>query len=65
MEAVKYKTDDFELLAKIYSNLGYVNLELKNYGKVVDNCNKCLEYKKDFIKVYYRKSRALFLLKKY
>lgn len=65
LEALNYKTDDIELLAKIHSNLAYVELELKNFGKVIENCDKCIWYKNDFIKAYYRKAKSLMILKRY
>ena len=40
-------------------------MELKNFRNVIENCNKCLEFKSDFIKAYYRKSKALMNLKRY
>lgn len=46
------------------ANRAACNLELKNYGRVLTDCSKCLKLNPKNIKAFYRSARALFALDK-
>lgn len=47
-----------------YVNRAACNLELRNYGRVLTDCSKCLEINPKNVKAFYRSARALFALDK-
>jgi len=42
-----------------------LNLKLKNYGKVINDCKLCLQYDANYVKGYYRYAKALIALEKF
>ena len=64
-EAIKIKCDSATTNAKLHANRAALNLKLKNYGKVVQDCKTCLKYDPEYLKGYYRYGKALNALEKY
>jgi hypothetical protein len=59
------KSKNNAINAKLHCNRAAINYKLKNYGKVIQDCKKCLEYDPNYIKGYYRYSKALIGLRRY
>ena len=38
------KSDKVNIMAKLHSNRAFINLKLKNYGKVIVDCRICIKY---------------------
>lgn len=53
------------LKAKLHANRASINLKYKNYGKVIEDCTKSINYDPNYLKAYYRKAKAFMALKKY
>ena len=64
-EGIKIKCPSKAINAKLHCNRAAINLKIKNYGKVVEDCKKCLEYDPDYVKAYYRYAKALNTIKKF
>lgn len=64
-EAIKLKCPSPAINAKLHANRAQLNLKLKNYGKVVNDCKLCLQYEPNYVKGYYRYAKALIALEKY
>ena len=64
-EAINLKPKNPALLAKLHCNRAMINLRYKNFGKVIDDCKKSLEYDSNYVKAYYRMAKAMITLKKY
>ncbi|KAM3143964.1 hypothetical protein pb186bvf_004015 [Paramecium bursaria] len=67
-EALNYYTKSIEFdktMAASYCNRALVHLKLKEYQKVIDDCNKTLEIQKDYIKAYHRRGKAYFALQNF
>ena len=70
-EALKLYTEAIELKIKdkinaiLYSNRAYVNLKLERNGAALEDANKAIEWDIDYLKGYYRRGCANFLLCKY
>ena len=65
IDALAQETDSLELRAKILGNRALINMWLKNYGKVIDDCVKALSINKNNIKLYVRATEAFLKLEKY
>lgn len=50
---------------KLHCNRAAINLKLKNYGKAIEDCKRCLEFDPNYTKAYYRYGKALIALQKY
>ena len=63
-EAIDLKIKD-KINAILYSNRAYVNLKLERNGAALEDANKAIEWDPDYLKGYYRRGCANFLLCKY
>jgi small subunit ribosomal protein S7e len=63
--AINLNCNDNTLNSKIHCNRAAINLKLKNYGKVVEDCKKSLSYDPKYAKAYYRLAKAYIGLRKY
>lgn len=61
-DAINIKCPDPVINAKLHANRAQLNLKLKNYGKVINDCKECLKYDPNFVKGYYRYAKALLCL---
>lgn len=64
-EAIERKTENSELKAKIYCNRALVNLRLRNFGRVIEDCKNAILLDKNYLKAYFRQASAEFELKKF
>lgn len=64
-EAINLKCPSASTNAKLHANRAQMNLQLKNYGKVIQDCRVCLKFDKEYTKGYYRYAKALMFLQKY
>lgn len=64
-QAIKIQCPSPAINAKLHANRAQLNLKLKNYGKVIDDCKKCLEFDPNYVKGYFRYAKALITLQKY
>jgi len=63
-DGIEQKCKDNELNSILHSNRAAVNLELGNFGKVLRDCAKAIEYNPKNIKAYYRSGKACYILEK-
>ena len=63
-EAIDYKIKD-KINAILYSNRAFINLKLERNGLALEDANKAIQWDPQFIKGYYRRGCANFLLYKY
>jgi len=54
-----------DLRATLHANRAMANLQLKNYGRVITDCRKAIEYDPNYVKAYYRAASAAVELKKF
>ena len=64
-EAIHLKCPTASTNAKLHANRAQLNLTLKNYGKVIQDCRVCLKFDPNYVKGYYRYAKALNILEKY
>eukprot|EP01084_Bolivina_argentea_P219951 372876_1 len=64
-QALNVKCNDTRLNSTIYANRAQIQLCLKNYGKVISDCNKSISLDPNTYKSYWRASIASRALKKY
>lgn len=64
-EALFQEAKCLEMRKKILSNRALINLWLKNYGKVVEDCLKAIAIDPEFIRPYVRVCEALVALEKF
>ncbi len=50
--------DIFQGEAATYCNRALAYLKLKNFGRAIEDCNKAVELKPDYVKAYYRRGKA-------
>lgn len=65
LDALAQETDSLELRAKILGNRALINMWLKNYGKVLEDCLHALSITPKNIKLYVRASEAFLSLEKF
>jgi len=53
------------LLSTLYANRAAVNLLLGNFGRVIEDCEKAIQFDPNNVKLYYRASKASLSLLKY
>jgi tetratricopeptide (TPR) repeat protein len=63
-KAIETECSDNNIIEACLANRAACNLELKNYGRVLNDCSKCLEINPQNVKALYRSARALFALDK-
>ncbi|GAA5813426.1 hypothetical protein MFLAVUS_006904 [Mucor flavus] len=63
-KALDTECSDTSIMEACYANRAACNLELRNYGRVLTDCSKCLEINPKNVKAFYRSARALFALDK-
>ena len=61
-EGIHVGCDSPAINAKLHCNRAAINLKLKNYGKVIEDCKKCISFDKNYTKGYYRYAKALISL---
>lgn len=64
-EGIKAKCDNPEINAVLYNNRGASHYFLKNYRSCLNDCEKALTYKPDYIKALYRAANCALLLSRY
>lgn len=64
-QAIKLKCSSPAVNAKLHANRAQLNLKLRNYGKVINDCKSCLQFDPNYVKGYYRYAKALLALEKY
>lgn len=64
-DALCQEAQCLEIRKKLLSNRALINLWLKNYGKVVEDCVNSINIDKMFISPYVRGTEALVKLEKY
>lgn len=64
-EGIKVKCSDNAINAKLHCNRAAINLKLRNFAKVIEDCKMCLQYDPNYIKGYFRQAKALIGLRKY
>lgn len=64
-EALFQNAKCLDIRKKLLSNRALINLWLKNYGKVVEDCLKAIAIDPDFLRPYVRVCEALLNLEKY
>ncbi|KAK9727872.1 HSP70/90 co-chaperone [Basidiobolus ranarum] len=64
-QALETECGDKNLMAICYTNRAAVNLELENYGRVLNDCAAALGINPKNVKALYRSARALRALEKY
>lgn len=64
-EALHQEAKCFEMRKKVLCNRALINLWLKNYGKVVDDCLNAISIDKEYLRPYVRACEALLALKKF
>ena len=65
IDALYQEAQCLDLRKKILCNRALINLWLKNYGKVIEDCIKAISIDKTFLRPYVRACEALLALKKY
>ncbi|KAI9485528.1 MAG: hypothetical protein EXX96DRAFT_545450, partial [Benjaminiella poitrasii] len=63
-KAIETECKDQSIIEACLANRAACNLELKNYGRVLNDCSKCLKINPKNIKALYRSAKALFALDK-
>lgn len=63
-KAIDTECNDSSIIEACLANRAACNLELKNYGRVLTDCSKCLKINPKNVKALYRSARALFALDK-
>ncbi|KAG2194311.1 hypothetical protein INT46_005338 [Mucor plumbeus] len=63
-KAIDTDCNDTSIMEACLANRAACNLELKNYGRVLSDCSKCLKINPQNIKAWYRSAKALFALDK-
>lgn len=63
-KAIETECSDQSIIEACLANRAACNLELKNYGRVLNDCSKCLKINPKNVKALYRSARALFALDK-
>lgn len=58
-EAIHLKCPSPATNAKLHANRAQLNLKLKNYGKVIQDCKVCLKFDPNYIKGFFRYAKAL------
>ena len=67
-DAVIYYTnsiDIYEYEPTTYCNRALAYIQLKQYNKALDDCDKAIALKADYVKAYYRRYLCLSSLNKY
>lgn len=54
-----------EILCKLYSNVAFIHIRLRNFGKAIQFAEQSLKLDPNFVKAFYRKAKAELCLKKY
>jgi len=57
-ECIYLAPEDQELKAKILSNRALINIGLKNFGRVIEDCDEAIRCFPSFVKPYFRKCEA-------
>lgn len=60
-EALKRNPDNY----KVYANRAACYIKLMDWGKGLDDCDKCLAADPKFVKAYIRKAKIQHFLKRY
>lgn len=63
--AINLKCNDKVLNSKLHCNRAAINLKLKNYGKVIEDCKISLSYDPTYLKAYYRLGKAYIAIRKF
>jgi len=63
-QGIKQEFDDKELMSTLYANRAAVNMQLENFGRVVEDCLESIKILPN-VKALYRLSKAYFSLKNY
>ncbi|KAI8639276.1 hypothetical protein BD408DRAFT_421687 [Parasitella parasitica] len=63
-QALDTECKDLGIVEACLANRAACNLELKNYGRTLTDCSKCLKINPKNIKAWYRSAKALFALDK-
>ncbi|KAI8987390.1 hypothetical protein BDF20DRAFT_814535 [Mycotypha africana] len=63
-KAIETECKDQSIIEACLANRAACNLELQNYGRVLNDCSKCLKINPKNVKALYRSSKALFALDK-
>lgn len=63
-KAIDTECKDESIIEACLANRAACNLELQNYGRVLNDCSKCLKINPKNVKALYRSAKALFALDK-
>lgn len=63
--AINLKCKNKELNAKLHCNRASINMKVKNFGKVIDDCKISLSYDPKYIKAFYRLGKSYIAVKRY
>ncbi|CEP07819.1 hypothetical protein [Parasitella parasitica] len=63
-QALDTECSDSSIIEACLANRAACNLELKNYGRTLTDCSKCLKINPKNVKAWYRSAKALFALDK-
>ena len=63
-ECILLEPEDKTLRSKILSNRSLINQDLKNYGRVIEDCTEAIKSDPTFVKPYYRMCQAYLALDK-
>ena len=64
-EGIQLNCSNKKTKAKLHCNRASINLKFKNYGKVIEDCKKALEYDPEYLKAYFRMGKAYIEVRKY
>jgi len=64
-EGIEQNCNDDELNAKLHCNRALVNIKLRNYRSVIEDCDIAIKLNPSFVKAYYRKAFANYRLEKF
>ena len=64
-DCVLLEPEDKNLKAKILSNRALINSDLKNWGRVIEDCIEAIKSDPEFVKPYFRQGNALYKLGRY
>lgn len=64
-DCILLNPQDKALKAKILANRALINLPLKNYGRVIEDCREAIKCDEKFIKPYFRMCEALLMLERF
>lgn len=64
-KAININCSSAQLNGRLHANRAAINLKYKNYGKVIEDCKKALQFSPNYAKAFYRLAKAYIALKKY